>query len=451
MADLAAGIIVGIVALPLSMALAISVGLNPVVGLYTAATAGLVAAIFSGAHFNVSGPAAAMVPILAGIYISVGKDFSKLQYIGFLAGIFLLVFGLLRIGQLIKHVPHAVTVGFTAGIALTIFLGQIPSFLGLSKLGTYDKFHDKTWDTIQHLGTTQWAALLIGVIAILLILYTQKVKPFRKIPSTLVAVVVTTLLVKFMPLFENVKTISDKFGDIPAGLPLPSLMAIQSNFNSTGSFIIPALKIAFLISIESLLCAVVADKLSNNRHRSNQELVAQGIGNLTAPLFGGFASTAVIARTGTIVKSGAKSRVAAMIHALIIIIFIVALSPIAGSFPLPALSAILLVTAWRISERKEVQEMLRNDNAIVKITLILTFLLTVFTDLTIGVGVGVVFYYFAKGITHEARVLPGESFDEDAIADPDELEEAGVDEDRPHGKKSFRPQIKKFFNINKSE
>jgi SulP family sulfate permease len=436
--DLIAGLIVGIVALPLSMALAISVGVSPVVGLYTAGTAGLVAAIFSGSPFNVSGPAAAMIPVLAAIYKSVDYDFAKLQYIGLLAGVLLLVFGLLRVGKLIEHVPHAVTVGFTAGVAVAIFFGQLPAFLGLSNLGNHEHFLDKTLDMFSHLGTLGWPTVVIGLLSTVIILYAGKVRFIRKVPSTLTAIVAATLFVKYIPWFDSVKTIAEKFGTIPNGLPLPAVSLITDNIGSTPHFLIPAFKIAVLVSIESLLCAVVADKLTKTRHNSNQELAAQGMGNLVAPLFGGFASTAVIARTGTIVKSGAKSRLATIIHALIILVFVIFLSSLAGMLPLPALSAILLITAWRISERKEVIEMLDFGPWITRITLLLTFGLTVFVDLTAGVGVGILFYYFAKGVTHESRVLVGEAFDEDIVADDDELEEAGVDEYRTHGRKAYK-------------
>ena len=396
LADLSAGITVGIVALPLSLALAIATGVPPVVGLYTAAVAGTLASIFAGSRFSVSGPAAAMVPVLAAIITQFGTD--KLIYIGLLAAMFLVIFGLIGIGKLIVKIPESIVLGFTAGIAIVIIVGQLNSFLGLSGVGRHEHFHEGLIETLSQLATISLPTVIIGILSLLIVLWGNRVKFLAKVPSTLMAVAVATLLVSFVPFFGDVKTLAAAYGEIISGLPqlIPAIPAFETGF------IVPALKIALLIAIETLLCAMVADRLTKTKHNPSQELVAQGIGNIGSIAFGGIPSTAVIARTGTAVKSGAASRLTGVIHGLTVLAFIAVLAPLANAIPLTALSAVLIITAIRISEYKEVMDAVKKHAFDFDITLLVTLILTVLTDLTIGVSVGIVIYILRRKVFNRA-------------------------------------------------
>ncbi|HTE22780.1 MAG TPA: SulP family inorganic anion transporter [Candidatus Limnocylindria bacterium] len=392
--DLSAGLTVGIVALPLSLALAIAAGVEPVIGLYTAGIAGLLAGLFAGSAYSVSGPAAAMVPVLVATVNQFGAK--NLPMITMLAGLFLILFGLIGVGKLIVRIPESVVLGFTAGVAIVIFFGQLNAFFGLSGLEAHTHFHEKTLETLKHVGVLHLPTLVLGVLSVGIIVSANKLKPIAKIPSTLLAVAVATLLCKFVPYFQPVKTLSNAYGPIAEGLP--RLVSNLPTFE--GAFIVPALKIAFLIAIESLLCALVADRITKTKHRPGQELTAQGIANIGSFLFGGIPATAVIARTGTAIKSHAVSRVTTIIHALTVLVFLALLAPVANTIPLTALSAVLLVTAIRISEYKEVSRAIKSHAADFDITLLVTLVLTVITDLTIGVSVGVAAYVLRRVVFH---------------------------------------------------
>lgn len=396
LADLSAGITVGIVALPLSLALAIATGVPPIIGLYTAAVAGTLSSVFAGSRFSISGPAAAMVPVLAAIITEFGTD--KLIYIGLLAAIFLIIFGIIGVGKLIVKIPESIVLGFTAGIAIVIIAGQLNSFLGLSDIVKHEHFHENLIATIGALGTISLPTILIGVLSLLIILHANKIKAFARIPATLLAVTVATILVAVVPAFGDVKTLSAAYGEIVAGLPqlIPAVPAFEAGF------VVPALKIALLIAIETLLCAMVADRLTKTRHNPSQELVAQGIGNAGSIMLGGIPSTAVIARTGTAVKSGAESRLTGIIHGLTVFAFIAVLAPLANAIPLAALSAVLIVTAVRISEYKEVADAIKKHAFDFDVTLLVTLILTVLTDLTIGVSVGIIIYFLRRKVFHRA-------------------------------------------------
>lgn len=390
--DLSAGLVTGIVAIPLSLALAIATGeaagveIPPIVGLYTAAIAGITAAIFAGSSFNVSGPAAAMVPILGSVIKENGLD--ALPLIGLIAGVILIIFGIFKVGTFIKYVPLSVTLGFTAGIAITLFFGQLNSFLGLTGIHNHEHFHEKVVETFKHLDTVNFTALAIGLLSLAILILLPKIKLLSKIPPSLISVILTTSIVYFgaktFSSLDGVTTIADKYGEIKLGFP--PVRSIE--FTNILDYIAPALKIAFLISIESLLCAVVADKMTKSRHNSNQELIAQGIANIAVPFLSGITATAVIARTGTSIKSGAKSRIAALLHGLLVLTFLMVLAPVGSKIPLTVLSSILFMTAWKISEQKEIRHFMKiapkSDLGI----LFLTMFLTVFLDLTIAVGVG---------------------------------------------------------------
>lgn len=394
--DLIAGITVGIVALPLSLALAIATGVAPVIGLYTAGIAGTLASVFAGSRFSISGPAAAMVPVLAAIVTQFGTN--NLMVITLIAAAFLVLFGIIGLGKLIVKIPESIVLGFTAGVAIVILAGQLNSFLGLSGIVKHEHFLDNFIATITHLATTSLPTIIIGAIAVAIIVWGNKIKYLSKVPATLLAVAVATLIVQFVPLFGSVTTLSEAYGAIALGMPQFAMPQFEWN----AAFIIPAFKIAFLIAIETLLCAMVADRLTKTTHNPSQELVSQGIGNLGSALFGGIPSTAVIARTGTAVKNNAASRVTGIIHGLTVLIFLAALAPLANAIPLTALSAVLIVTAVRISEYKEVWEAIKQHALDFDITLVTTLILTVLTDLTIGVTVGLALYALRRKVLHRA-------------------------------------------------
>lgn len=394
--DLSAGITVGIVSLPLSLALAIATGVPPIVGLYTAGIAGTIASVFSGSRFSVSGPAAAMVPVLAAIIGQFGTD--KLLMITVIAAAFLLLFGIIGLGKLIVKIPESIVLGFTAGVAVVIIAGQLNAFFGLSGITPHDHFLASFIETLTHAGTAHLPTIMVGLLALATIIWGNKITYLRKIPSTLMAVTLATVLVQFLPLFDGVATLAEAYGAIMVGLPSFSLA--MPSFSP--DYIFPAFKIAMLIAIETLLCAMVADRLTRTRHNPSQELISQGIGNLSSALFGGIPSTAVIARTGTAVKSGAVSRLTGIIHGLTIIAFLAVLAPLANAIPLAALSAILIITAARISEYKEVMQAIKRHAFDFDITLVTTLVLTVMTDLTIGVGVGIFMYLLRRKVFNRA-------------------------------------------------
>lgn len=383
--DFSAGITVGIVALPLSLALAIATGVPPILGLYTAGIAGFLASFFAGSPFSVSGPAAAMVPILSVIIHDHGM--AQLPYITILAAVFLLLFAAVGVGKLIQKVPESVVLGFTSGVAIVLFCGQLNSFLGLHGMGTAESFAGKLMETITHATTLNWLTVLIGLLSLAIIILWPRLPRVGKIPATLIAVIVSTLAAISLSGVAHVATLGSAYGALSVGFPAFNTHISPANFMH-GDIWMPAFEIAALITVETLLCAVVADKLTKRKHNSNQELMAQGIANLGSAMFGGIPATAVIARTGTIVKNGAKSRVASLLHALVVLLFVVALAPLAAAIPLTTLSAVLLVTAYKIGEIKEIARFVRTKSWRLSAVLGVTMLLTIFTDLVMGVSFG---------------------------------------------------------------
>lgn len=388
--DIFAGLTVGIIALPLSLALAIATGVPPIMGLYTAGIAGFMAALFAGSPYSVSGPAAAMVPILASIIKTHGL--SQLPYITILAAIFLFTFALLGIGKYIRKVPESVVLGFTAGVAAVLFFGQLNNFMGLKGIVSHEHFAQNLFETITHLATISLPTIVIGFLALAIIMFSHRVPGLKKVPPTLVAVLVTTLLVSGLSFFHgHVTTLGSKYGALPMGINFTGTSIMPGNLLHSDLWL-PALEIAALISIESLLCAVVADKLTKTQHRSNQELAAQSVANLSSAMFGGLPATAVIARTGTIIKEKASSRLASILHAVVVLAFVIALAPLASAIPLATLSAVLLVTAVKISEFKEVKRFVTEKSMRISSVLVVTLLLTIFTDLVIGVSGGMLLH-----------------------------------------------------------
>lgn len=379
--DVLAGITVGIVALPLSMALAIASGTSPDKGLITAIVAGFLISLFGGSRYQIGGPTGAFVVVVFNIIHQYGYD--GLIVATAMAGIILMLAGLLRLGTYIKYIPHPVVTGFTSGIATIIFFSQINDFLGLQLTHIPTDFIDKItliFNNLTHYNN--WVALT-ALISLLIIILTKKY--FPKLPSFLIAIVLVSILVNLFSL--PVDTIGTKFNGISSSLTLPTIPHVTLDFLK--QLLPSAFTIAFLAGIESLLSAVVADGMSGTKHRSNCELVAQGIANLGSSLFTGMPATGAIARTATNIRSGAHSPVAGMIHAFVLLVFVIVLAPLAAYIPLACLSAILMVVAWNMSEFDKFIHLFKAPIGD-RIVLLSTFLLTVLVDLNLAIEVGFV-------------------------------------------------------------
>jgi sulfate permease, SulP family len=415
--DLAAGVIVGIVALPLAIAFAIASGVPPERGLYTAIIAGFLISALGGSRVQIGGPTGAFVVIVAGVIGQHGLD--GLLVATLMAGVMLLLFGLLRMGGAIKFIPYPVTIGFTSGIALIIFSTQIRDLLGLEMDAVPAPFLAK-WDAMAHaFNTLNPAALGVATLSLGIIVAWPRME--RRIPAPFVALIVTTVLVQLLHL--PVETIGSRFGTIQAGLP--DLQVPEITLAKLQTLVAPAFTIALLAAIESLLSAVVADGMIGGRHRSNMELVAQGVANIASPLFGGIPATGAIARTATNVKSGGRTPVAGMIHAAVLLLITVFFGRWAALIPLATLAAILVVVAFHMSEWRTFGAELRGPKSDVAV-LLATFLLTVMVDLTVALEVGVVLaaFLFMKRmaevtninvLTHEFRD-PKDDFERDPNA-----------------------------------
>lgn len=380
--NLLAGIIVGIVALPLAMAFAIASGAKPEQGIYTAIVAGGISSLMGGSRLQISGPTGAFIVILAGITAKYG--IAGLQMATLMAGFMLLIMGMVRFGAVIKYIPDPVIVGFTSGIAVIIWVGQWKDFFGLKPELGAEHFHEKIWDLTTALPSLHLETTLLAILTLLLVIYSSRI--FKRIPSPLVAMVVATAIQASFE-FKGVATIGSAFGGIPRSLPNFEFLPIR--FSQVLQLIGPAFTIALLGAIESLLSAVVADSMTGNKHDSNQELVGQGIANIFSPLFGGFASTGAIARTATNIRNGATSPLAGIAHTLTLVIIVLVFAPLAGHIPLCALSAILFVVAYNMSEMHRFSHMLRTAPGADVAVLVITFMLTIFTDLVAAVNIGV--------------------------------------------------------------
>lgn len=378
-----AGLIVAVVALPLSMAFAMGTGVAPEQGLYTAIVAGLVVSIFGGSPVQIAGPTGAFIAILAGITLKYGFD--GLQMATFMAGLILVGMGLLRLGGAIKFIPEPVIVGFTTGIALVIFVGQWQDFFGLSKV-TGLHFHDKFWQLLQNFPALSWHTTAMGLIGLLLVTQGYRIPGCRRIPGPLLALFGTTILQAILH-FPDVATIGSRFGGIPS--TLPTWHWPQWSVSEMLLLVGPAFAVAMLGAIESLLSAVVADGMAGTRHQSNQELIGQGLANMVVPFFGGFAATGAIARTATSIRHGGNSPLAGIIHVVFLMLIIVLAAPLASYVPLTALSAILFVVAWNMSDLRHFLYLLRHAPRGDVVVLAVTFLLTVFVDLVVAVNIGV--------------------------------------------------------------
>ena len=382
-ANLMAGILVGVIALPLAMAFAIASGAKPEQGIYTAIIAGLMVSILGGSRSQIAGPTGAFIAVLSTITAKYGID--GLQMATMLAGFLLFLFGILRLGSIIKFIPEPVILGFTAGIAIVIWVGQWPYFFGLTNIqGTH--FHEKLWQTIQQLPSFDTTTTLLALTSLMLVIYAKRIPTIQKIPGPVIALLLMTGL-QALCHFQNVATIGSVFGGIPQGLPPLHLPEIH--LNRLLELIGSAFTIALLGAIESLLSAVVADNMANTQHDSNQELIGQGLANIITPLFGGFAATGAIARTATNIRSGGNSPLAGIIHSLTLLFILIFLAPLAVHIPLATLAAILFVIAWNMSDAYHVTQIIKRAPLSDVVILLVTFFLTIFVDLVVAVNAGV--------------------------------------------------------------
>ncbi len=401
--DLVAGLIVAVIALPLSIALALASGVEPVCGVYTAIAAGFIISLLGGSPVQIAGPTAAFATIVAGIVASSGMDGLFIATV--LAGIILILMGVLKLGSLIRFIPHTITVGFTSGIAVTIFAGQIKDFLGLTyaegvrPIETFEKMEAN----IDSIATFSFPALIIGAISLLILIVYPKLE--KKIPPSLIAVIVSVLLVKFIPYFtDGVSTIGSLY-TIPSGLPKVNFAAMDFSTDKILAAIPSAFTIAILAGIESLLSCVVADGMVGSKHNSNAELVAQGMGNIASVCFGGIPATGAIARTAANIKNGGKTPVSGMMHAVILLLALLFLMPVASLIPMPTIAAILFMVAFNMSEYKKFFGICKKSPITDIAVLIVTFLLTVIFDLVVAIGAGLalaILFFFFKKIKNKA-------------------------------------------------
>ncbi len=384
--DLVAGITVGIVALPLAMAFSIAAGGTPAQGLYTAIAAGFCISLLGGSRFQIGGPTGAFVVIIFGVIARHGM--SGLATATVLAGLMLLLMGVSGLGRLIKFIPYPVTTGFTTGIGLLIFSQQVKDFFGLAIEKPAPEFFEKWSQYISNAASFDPTTAAVGAATIAAILLVRKFAP--RVPGSVVGVAAATIVCFALKI--PVETIGTRFGGIPSSLPAPALPAFDW---ATIRAVFPdAVTIALLGAIESLLSAVVADGMTGDRHNSNMELAAQGIGNMASAFFGGIPATGAIARTATNIKSGAVSPVAGIVHALTLVLFILFLAPVASAIPLASLSAVLMIVAWDMSDVGRFVRLFRRAPKSDALVLFATFALTVVMDLTVAVEVGVVMAAF---------------------------------------------------------
>ena len=413
--DVISGIIVAIIALPLSIALALASGVGPEEGIYTAIVAGFLISFLGGSRVQIAGPTAAFATIVAGIVAKDGKD--GLIVATIMAGIFLIIMGFLRLGSLIKFIPYTITTGFTAGIAVTILLGQIKDFLGVTYLDGAKPIEtaDKIKALLNNIGTLNYQALIVGVVSLAILIVWPKI--FAKIPGSLIAVLVGILMVKFLNM--DVNTIGDLY-TIDSRLPVPTLPHVDKNIII--SQIPNAVTISILAAIESLLSCVVADSMIASKHRSNMELIAQGVGNVGSALFGGIPATGAIARTAANIKNGGRTPIAGMVHSVVLILVLVVLMPYAALIPMPTIAAILFIVAYNMCGWRTFVHLCKTAPKSDIIVLVMTFVLTVIFDLVVAIEIGMIAacVLFMKRMSDESEVKGWKYFDDDD--DPDHIE-----------------------------
>lgn len=383
MSDLMAGIIVGIVALPLAIAFGIASGVTPEKGIITAIVAGFLVSLLGGSKVQIGGPTGAFIVIIYGIIQKYGIEGLTIATI--MAGVFLILFGLLKLGTIIKYIPYPIVVGFTSGIAVTIFTTQIKDLFGLTIDTVPSDFIEKWACYIQHFSTADLWCSLVGIVSVVIIAITPKFS--KKIPGSLVAIIVMTiaaLLLKQYAGITSIETIGDRFNVSNA---IPDVQVPAMTWETIKSLVAPAMTIAVLGAIESLLSATVADGVIGDHHNSNTELVAQGVANLASPLFGGIPATGAIARTMTNINNGGRTPVAGIIHAVVLLLILLFLSPLTRHIPMACLAGVLVIVSYNMSEWRTIRGMMKNPKADIAV-LFTTLLLTVVFDLTIAIAAG---------------------------------------------------------------
>lgn len=395
--DLLGGLTVGVVALPLAIALAIASGVKPEQGLYTAIVAGFVIAILGGSRVQISGPTGAFVVIVYGVVQKYGYD--GLVVATFIAGVMLVIMGIMRMGALLKFVPYPVIVGFTAGIALIIFSSQVADLLGLKMESVPADFTEKWIEYFRHISTIDSYTVAVGASSLLIIIVWPYIT--KKVPGQLIAILAVTAVVQIFHI--PVDTIETRFGGMPTGFPTPSIPNVS--WQTVQNMFQPALTIAILAGLESLLSAVVADGMTGKRHRSNMELVGQGAGNIASAIFGGIPATGAIARTATNIKSGGKTPVAAIIHSVFLLLVLLFIGKWAAMIPMATLAAVLVVVAYNMSDWREFAHLLKSPKSDVAVLLI-TFFLTVFIELTFAIQIGILLaaFLFMNKMSDETHV-----------------------------------------------
>lgn len=416
--DIVAGIIVAIIALPLSIALAIASGVGPEAGIYTAIVAGFLVSFLGGSRVQIAGPTAAFATIVAGIVLKDGMQ--GLVVATIMAGIILIIMGFCRFGSLLKYIPDPITTGFTAGIAVTLFIGQIKDFTGISYLNGEKPIEtaEKVKALIVNGATINWQAVGIGALALVILILSQLF--LKKIPGSFIAVIVTAAIVEIFHL--DVNTIGKQFQDIRAGLPHLSINASMFSFEMISSQISNAITIAFLAGVESLLSAVVADSMIGSKHRPNAELVAQGVGNIASACLGGIPATGAIARTAANIKNGGRTPIAGMVHSVTLLLVVVFLMPYAKLIPMPCIAAILFQVAYNMSGWRRFAGQVKSAPKSDIIVLLLTFALTVIFDLVVAIEVGVLLaaVLFMKRMSDVTQVEGWKDFDPEN--DPDSID-----------------------------
>lgn len=408
--DLTAGVIVAIIALPLSIALALASGVGPEQGLYTAIVAGFVISFLGGSRVQIAGPTAAFASIVAGIVAKNG--FSGLVLATVIAGILLILMGVFKLGSLIKFIPYTITTGFTTGIAITIVIGQLKDFFGLTFTHSPIETIEKVEEVIKSFATFNWQALVIGAVSLAILIIVPKF--LKKIPPSIIAIIVCAALVKIFDM--NVNTIGDLYTISSAA---PKLSIPEFSLDTVKAIMPDAFTIAVLAAVESLLSCVVADGMIGSRHNSNMELVAQGAGNICSALFGGIPATGAIARTAANIKNGGRTPIAGMVHAVVLLAVLLVLMPYASLIPMPTIAAILFIVAYNMSEWREFVSIIKQSPKSDTLILIVTFVLTVAFDLVVAICVGIVLstVMFMKRMSDVTDAYGWKEFDENNDSD----------------------------------
>ncbi|MDP3831848.1 MAG: sulfate permease [Ignavibacteriaceae bacterium] len=439
-ADATAGVIVGIVALPLAIAFGIASGVTPEKGIITAIIAGFIISVFGGSRVQIGGPTGAFIIIVYGIVQEYGT--TGLAIATIMAGIILVIMGLVRFGSLIKFIPYPVVVGFTSGIALLIFSTQIKDFFGLHIQKVPSEFHEKWISYFENFYSINYYVFGIAMLAMMIMILWPKVT--HRIPGSLIAIIVTTVLVMVFKL--PVDTIGSRFGEISSAIPSPS--SFEINIGVIKNLIGPATVIAILAAIESLLSAVVADGMIGGKHRSNMELIAQGLANIVTPIFGGIPATGAIARTATNIKNGGRTPIAGIIHALTLLLIMLFFGEYANLIPMATLAAILIIVAYHMSEWKTFKSLMKSPKSDIAV-LLTTFFLTVIFDLTIAIEIGMILavLLFMKRMAEVSNVsvITRELEDSDEVSDPNAINKKKI----PEGVEVFEINGPFFFGAAK--